>query len=85
MPRISNIPGPYRLFFYSFDCNEPPHVHGRRENATCKFWLEPFALASNHGFSARDLNRIRAIIEQQMEHIKEAWDEHCAGYRATDS
>ena len=85
MPRISNIPGPYRLFFYSFDCNEPPHVHARQENATCKFWLEPLALASNHGFSARNLNRIRALIDEHLEQIEEAWDEHCAGYRAADS
>jgi hypothetical protein len=23
MPTVKNIPGPYRFFFYSFDCNEP--------------------------------------------------------------
>jgi len=27
MPTVKSIPGPYRLFFYSFDCNEPMHVH----------------------------------------------------------
>jgi hypothetical protein len=32
MPSIKNIPGPYRFFFYSFDCNEPKHVHAQREN-----------------------------------------------------
>jgi hypothetical protein len=31
MPTVPDIPGPYRLFFYSFDCHEPPHVHVRRE------------------------------------------------------
>ena len=31
MPTVRNIPGPYRFFFYSFDCHEPPHVHVRRE------------------------------------------------------
>ena len=31
MPTIPGIPGPYRIFFYSFDCNEPKHVHVRRE------------------------------------------------------
>jgi Domain of unknown function (DUF4160) len=45
MPRIKGIPGPYRLFFTSFDCNEPPHVHVELENATCKFWLQPIGLA----------------------------------------
>jgi len=27
MPTVKSIPGPYRLFFYSFDFNEPMHVH----------------------------------------------------------
>jgi hypothetical protein len=31
MPTIKNIPGPYRFFFYSFDCNEPEHIHVQRE------------------------------------------------------
>jgi hypothetical protein len=35
MPTVRNLPGPYRFFFYSFDCNEPEHVHvhwGGRES-----------------------------------------------------
>jgi len=31
MPRIKRIPGPYRFFFTSFDCNEPPHIHVEQE------------------------------------------------------
>ena len=77
MPTIKDIPGPYRFFFYSFDCNEPMHVHARRERSVCKFWLEPIALAHNHGFSARELSRIRAIIQEEVTKIQEAWLEHC--------
>ncbi len=77
MPTIPGIPGPYRFFFYSFDCNEPEHVHVRREHKVCKFWLQPIALSSNNGFSAKELNRIRAIVRDNLEHIVEAWDEHC--------
>jgi len=36
MPTIQDIQGPYRFFFYSFDCNEPKHVHMRGERKTCK-------------------------------------------------
>ncbi len=77
MPRIANIPGPYWFYFYSFDCNEPLHVHARREERTCKFWLEPIGLARNHGFSARELNEIRKLIEENVDRIIEAWHEHC--------
>ena len=51
MPTVKGIPGPYRLFFYSFDCDEPRHVHVRRERMVCKFWLEPIVLSFNEGFS----------------------------------
>jgi len=77
MPTVQDIPGPYRFYFYSFDCNEPRHVHVRRERMTCKFWLEPVELAQNHGFTARELNQIRAIIQEELTKIQEAWDEHC--------
>ena len=77
MPRIKGIPGPHRFFFTSFDCNERPHVHVERENKTCKFWLRPLGLARNHGFSARELNVIRRIIQTHRTTIVEAWHEHC--------
>lgn len=77
MPRIKDIRGPYWFFFYSFDCNEPIHVHARREKKTCKFWLQPIQLAANHGFTARELSVIRRLIETHYEVIIEAWHEHC--------
>jgi len=72
---FKDIPGPYRFFFYSFDGNEPRHVHVRRERMVCKFWLEPVSPARNHGFPARELNVIRAHIQEHMTRILEAWDE----------
>ena len=77
MPTVRNISGPYRFFFYSFDCNEPPHVHVRRERSLCKFWLAPVVLATNDGFSAVELNRIRGIIVKNRDQIMEAWHGHC--------
>ena len=40
MPTVKRIPGPYRFFFYSFDCNEPEHIHAQREDKTCEYWLK---------------------------------------------
>lgn len=77
MPTIKDISGPFRLFFYSLDCVEPIHVHVERDRATCKFWMEPVTLASNHGFSTQELSRIRRIILERREQITEAWNEHC--------
>ena len=77
MPRVRGIAGPYRVFFTSFDCHEPPHVHVEREDKTCKFWLQPLELARSHGFDARELNQIRRLIGNYRDKIMEAWDEHC--------
>ncbi|NGZ96476.1 MAG: hypothetical protein CV089_10180 [Nitrospira sp. WS110] len=67
--------GPYRVFFYSFDCHEPKHVHIQREKFTCKFWLEPTAL--NGRFSLRELTIIRRLVGENIVRIMEAWHEHC--------
>ncbi len=64
-------------FFYSFDCNEPTHVHVRRDRQHGKFWLAPVGLALNHGFSARELKDIRRIIIEHETAIIGAWNEHC--------
>ena len=77
MPTVPGISGPYRFFFYSFDCNEPLHVHVRRDRATCKFWFEPVALARNNEFAAKELNRIRKLILENLQRLQEAWREHC--------
>jgi hypothetical protein len=77
MPTIRGIPGPYRFFFYSFDCGEPRHIHVRREKRTCKFWLEPVVLGRNDGFSAHELSNIRRLIEDHLDQMLEDWNEHC--------
>ncbi|EDN70812.1 conserved hypothetical protein [Beggiatoa sp. PS] len=76
MPTIMKV-GPYRFFFYSFDCNEPMHVHVQRDRAVCKFWIQPLVLNSSHGFPAHELHRIRTIIKSNLNQIIEAWHEHC--------
>ena len=77
VPSVKDIPGPYRFFFYSFDCDEPKHVHVRRERMVCKFWLDPIFLTRNHGFAAHELTVIRSYIDEYPLRILKAWDEHC--------
>jgi len=62
MPTILRS-GPYRVYFYSHEMNEPARVHVDRDAASCKFWLSPVALASNLGFRAHELRTIERLIE----------------------
>lgn len=77
MPTSLRI-GPYRFYFYSYDCGEPRHTHVDRERLSAKFWLDPdVSLADNHGFSRRELREIERIIREQREVLVHAWDEFC--------
>ena len=72
MPVIASE-GPYRFYFYSHEPNEPAHVHVQRDRSLAKFWLAPVELENSTRFSARELRRIRAIIEERREAFLEAW------------
>jgi hypothetical protein len=65
--------GPYRIYFYSHEPNEPPHVHIDRDELSCKFWLNPVALAHNFGFGAKQLREIEKIITENQKNLMEAW------------
>ena len=64
--------GPYRVYFYSHEPNEPPHVHVDRDECSAKFWLEPVGLAHNLGFNARELRRVEVIVAEHRTQLKEA-------------
>ena len=68
--------GPYRAYFYSHEPNEPPHVHVDRDDLSAKFWLEPVALARNHGFSPKELGTIERLVTENQELCLEAWHDH---------
>lgn len=70
--------GPYRLFFFSNEGTEPPHVHVQREQMLAKFWLNPVGLARSTGFSPRELRRIQSLVVENAAALQEAWDEHFA-------
>lgn len=68
--------GPYRLFFYSADGDEPVHVHVERENHVAKFWLDPVRLQRSGGFRQSELARVAEIIEEHRTVIIETWNEY---------
>src|SRR5207244_6391610 len=65
--------GPYRLFFYSGDQGEAPHVHVERENSVAKIWLDPVRLERNIGFRAAELRRIERIVVGSQSRLLEGW------------
>ena len=72
MPTVIRT-GPYRIYYFSHDLQEPPHVHIDRERLSAKFWLRPVSLARNLGFSARELRRIQSILVDHQAELLEAW------------
>jgi hypothetical protein len=73
MPTVMRV-GPYRFFFYSNEGAEPAHIHVTAGGSEVKFWLSPIALASNRGFSARDLHDIEDIVRANVATLQGAWD-----------
>ncbi len=70
MPTILRI-GPYRLFFYAGDRNEPEHIHVERDDNVAKFWLIPIRLQSSGGFTRREINRIHQLRKKHQAHLLE--------------
>jgi hypothetical protein len=67
--------GPYRVYFYSHEPREPPHVHVDRDDQSAKFWLSPIRLALNLGFSPQELRRIRYMLVDNENSLMEKWNE----------
>ena len=74
MPTILRI-GPFRLFFYAGDGNEPAHIHIASDKAVAKFWLDPVMLVSSEDFSRSDLNRLSKVVVEHRETLLEAWND----------
>jgi hypothetical protein len=66
--------GPYRVYFYSHEPNEPPHVHVDRDDRTAKFWIAPVGLARNLGFTAPELTRIERLVRDNQDSLLRAWN-----------
>ena len=72
MPTVFRWKG-YRFFWYQADGGEPPHVHIWKDGKECKIWLESGELAYNHGHATADIRALRAVVEQERDHLMEIW------------
>jgi len=78
MPTILLIMG-WRFFFYSNERNEPIHIHARKAEKECKYWLdsENFDIAEAFCFNMNegDQRQVKKIIFEYFEFIEEKWAE----------
>ncbi|MBA3519082.1 MAG: DUF4160 domain-containing protein [Rhizobiales bacterium] len=72
MPTIFRTQG-LRVYFYSHEASEPPHVHIDRGESSAKFWIENVSLARNSGFSAKELGEVQRFVREHREQFLEAW------------
>jgi len=77
MPTVLRI-GPYRLFFYAGDRDEPQHIHVELDDKIAKFWLDPVRLQNSGWLTRKDINKIQKIIKENQMFLMEAWNE-CFG------
>ncbi len=79
MPTILTTNG-WRLFFYSNENDEPIHVHARKAEAECKFWLntELFEIAEawSYHLTPRLRREIRRAVFEHFDLIVARWREH---------
>jgi hypothetical protein len=76
MPTIRRIQG-FRLFFFSNERNEPPHVHVQAGDGYAKLWLgPPVVLAEAQDLTPRQQRLIMQIVKEHREFMEEAWHDH---------
>ena len=73
MPTILRA-GPYRIYFFSHEPNEPAHVHVDRDACSAKFWIRPVSLARSIGFASKELGAVFRLVSANQEAFGKAWD-----------
>ncbi len=75
MPTIFRWKG-FRFHFFSNEGREPPHVHVRRAEDACKFWLNPVSSAYNDGMTGAELRQLEEIVREHREEFLRKWHEY---------
>lgn len=77
MPTILLLLG-WRFFFYSNEGNEPIHIHCKKGDSECKFWLKTDSYdikeAYSYNMSPKDYRLVRKIIFEHFEYIEAEWN-----------
>ncbi|MFN9954077.1 MAG: DUF4160 domain-containing protein, partial [bacterium] len=77
MPTIIFIWG-WQFYFFPNEGNEPIHIHARKAEKTCKYWLdiEKQEITEDYTFSMTpsDKRKVKAVILENFEYIVEQWN-----------
>jgi hypothetical protein len=74
LPTILHAKG-FRFSFYSYDLQEPMHVHVTKDGRETKVWMHPISLAWNRGFRDHQIIDILEILETNRDLVETAWNE----------
>jgi len=74
MPTVLRMQG-FRFHFYSNEGQEPPHIHCRKDDFECKFWIDDIRLAENKGFKPHQIRDIEKLVYQYRELFLEKYHE----------
>lgn len=66
----------YRFFFFSRE-ETRIHIHVISGDGEAKYWLEPqIELSKNSKYSSKQLNEIKALVEEHENELIAAWQKH---------
>ncbi|MCY7351092.1 MAG: DUF4160 domain-containing protein [Cytophagaceae bacterium] len=72
MPTVLFIPG-WRFFFYANENNESVHIHARKSDMECKFWLdvEEFEIHEAYAYNlgAKDRREVKRLTYQHFDYF----------------
>jgi hypothetical protein len=78
MPTVLFING-WRFFFYANERDEPIHIHCRKAEKECKYWLdtENFDVKEAYTFNInnKDKRQVKKIIFEYFEYIENEWNQ----------
>ncbi len=79
MPTILLITG-WRFFFYSNENNEPIHIHCKKGDMECKYWLDTknfdISEAFSYNMNSKNKREVKKIIFEYFEFIEKEWNKY---------
>jgi fructose-1,6-bisphosphatase len=67
----------WRFFFYANERDEPMHIHCKKADMECKYWLdtENYALEEAYSYcmNNKDRREVKKIIYEYFEFIESEW------------